>query len=232
METAMSNTLPTPPPAPSPTALTVAWRYAGPALGGVAAGVVSYHGGASAIGHLVDQIGFAEALVVTSVAGAGALIWATGKTIASWVETSAARAMPRLDAFLKDFGEASRASAATALMLREADDRAREERAQQAERLEELAQMGENDHADLADGLRRCEAHAKEAAHAAEAARKEVMHLSERFGVQMEKASAIADRAATNAARAAQVCEALARELQIEKLIPAAAPPALPVQEA
>lgn len=199
----------------------VARRTALPILTGIAAGAISHQGGAAALGHLVQQIGFAEALVVTGVTGIMGAVWGGVRE----AKAIGKAAIPRFDAFLHVSSEQARASAATTQLLRDADERARQERAEQATRLEEMAEMGERVHADLADGLRRCEADARKAAEAAESARAEVVRLSERFGAGLERAVAIADRAATDAARAAQVCEALAREFQLQSIVPAVVHP-------
>jgi hypothetical protein len=168
---------------------------------------------------------FHSAVEAVQAIGLGnVLVLAVGAVGMRWGERIGSFLVPQILAANDKLGAIAATGLGNDLFLKRAAAESTEDRAAQAVRLEELAEDANRDHADLAESMRRCEANALAAAHSAEAARVEVVHLAAQMKVGMERAVANADLAATEAARAAYICAALAQELQYEGVVPPPAP--------
>ena len=178
--------------------------------GAMVAALAMPHGWFHGVVEAVQEIGLGNVLVILG-----------GGVAVRWAERSARFLVPEVRKANERLGAIASTATTNVNFLKEADGRACEERGDQATRLEEMSEIANSDHADMAEGLRRCEDNSRRAAEAAEAARAEVVSLSSRFGAAMDRAVAIADRAATEAARAAHACEDLTHRLQLEGVVPA-----------
>jgi hypothetical protein len=220
----MTN-LPVPTPPPSRGAI-IASKVRQAVRQAAVAAPVAVGAGATVAALALPHGWFHAAVEAVQAIGLGnVLVLAAGAVTLRWGERAAGFLVPEIRKANERLGAIANMATHSALTLKEAIAESSEERGEQADRLEEMSHNSDLEHANLAEGLRRCEENSRRAAEAAEAARAEVVNLSSRFGAALDRAVAIADRAATEAARAAMVCEALAREFQREGVVPAAFQP-------